>query len=470
MPWRDPGAPRDFLGEQQPGLGDPGHVPLYQSVKSEDHPPARGPQRQYRYGNGLAQAQQTRRSLTVNAMALMAATLAASALGFAFWGEAAHLEPTYAVGRASAGLAALTLLSMIAQLNLTNIFIRLLPVAGWLSGLLVRRGYLVVAVLSSVVGVVYVSTGLSSHVLTGGLVPRALFALAVPVLSIFALEDSVLVGLRLAPWVAAENVSAAVVRLVLLPVMAALSLSSGVLASWVLPAAAAVIVVNLLLFRRAFPALTRVRGTLPSRRRMVSLVGGEYAGNICAAASVQVVPILVAWRLGATQAAYLTLPWMVTTGIALVMWNVGSSFVVEASRAPQQMRSLLRRSLAMWGGIGAIAALSCVLGGRFLLQLAGSGYASHGSQLLELIGLGAPFYAVVVFPCALAWLDQRVWLLAGFQIFMGITQLSLIIVLLPRFGLAAVGWAYLGTNVTAAIVAAPYTLKLLRRYKLLGVR
>jgi hypothetical protein len=69
------------------------------------------------------------KGLTVNALALMTATLGANALGLVFWAVAAHLRQPAIVGRASAAIAALTLLSMIAGLNLTNVIIRLLAAA-----------------------------------------------------------------------------------------------------------------------------------------------------------------------------------------------------------------------------------------------------------------------------------------------------------------------------------------------------
>jgi O-antigen/teichoic acid export membrane protein len=72
------------------------------------------------------------KGLTVNALALMTATLGANALGLVFWAVAAHLRQPATVGRASAAIAALTLLSMIAGLNLTNVIIRLLLAAALL--------------------------------------------------------------------------------------------------------------------------------------------------------------------------------------------------------------------------------------------------------------------------------------------------------------------------------------------------
>jgi O-antigen/teichoic acid export membrane protein len=402
-----------------------------------------------------------RKGLTVNAMALMTATIAAQGLGLMFWAVAAHLQPPRVIGQASAGVAALTLLAMIAQLNLTNVFVRLLPRAGRLGEQLVRRGYLVVVFLSLVAGAVYCATGLSDHVVPGGWRQAAEFTLAVPVLAVFALEDSVLTALRLAPWVAVENITTAVARVALLPVLAISVM--GTIGAWVLPAAVAAIAVNSLLFGRALPAHGTVEGTLPGRRRLASFIAGEYAGNICATATVQVIPLLVVWRLGPAEAAYLTLPWLIASGISLVMWNVATSFVVETAGARGHPGTLLRRSLVLWAGIVAGAMLVCLVGARPLLGLVGASYAAHGVTLLRLIGLSAPFTALVVLYATLVWLEQRVWLLAGFQAISGALVLVITLVLLPRIGLDAVGWAYLTTQAAAAAMVTPFTLRLMRR-------
>ena len=401
------------------------------------------------------------KSLTVNALALMTATIGANGLGLVFWVVAAHLRPPAVVGQASAAVAALTLLSMIAQLNLTNVIVRLLPAAGRLGTYLVERAYLVVVFLSLVAGLVYCASGLGRHVVTGGWAQYAEFTVAVPVLAVFALEDSALTALRLAPAVAAENITTAIARIVLLPVL--FETAMGAVWSWVLPALAAAVIVNSLLFGRALPAHGRVPGTLPPRRRLLSFVAGEYAGNICATASVQVMPLIVVWRLGPAAAAYLTLPWLIASGITLVLWNVSASFVVETAGSHGHPGTLLRRSLLLWGGIVAAAMIICVAAARPLIELVGPQYVAEGVPLLRLVGLSAPFTAVIVIYGTLVWLDQRVWLLAGFQAVAGILLLVLALTLLPRLGLIAVGWAYLGTQAALAVAVTPFTVRHIRR-------
>jgi O-antigen/teichoic acid export membrane protein len=401
------------------------------------------------------------KGLAVNAIALMAATIGANGLGLVFWAVAAHLRPPAVVGQASAAVAALTLLTMIAELNLTNVIVRLLPAAGRLGTYLVGRAYLVVIFLSLVAGLVYCFSGLGRHVVTGGWPQYLEFTVMVPVLAVFALEDSALTALRLAPAVAAENISTAIVRIILLPILFVTAM--GAVWSWVLPALAAAVIVNSLLFGRALPAHGRVPGTLPPRRRLLSFVAGEYAGNICATASVQVMPLIVVWRLGPAAAAYLTLPWLIASGITLVLWNVSASFVVEAAGSHGHPGTLLRRSLLLWGGIVASAMIICVAGARPLIELVGAQYVAEGVPLLRLVGLTAPFTAVIVIYGTLVWLDQRVWLLAGFQAVAGILLLVLALALLPRLGLIAVGWAYLGTQAALAVAVAPFTVRHIRR-------
>jgi O-antigen/teichoic acid export membrane protein len=402
------------------------------------------------------------KGLAVNAIALMAATLGAQGLGLVFWAVAAHLRPPAVVGQASATVAALTLLTMIAELNLTNVIVRLLPAAGRLGTYLVGRAYLVVVFLSLVAGLVYTFSGLGRHVITGGWPQYLEFTVMVPVLAVFALEDSALTALRLAPVVAVENISTAILRVVLLPVLFVTAM--GAVWSWVLPALAAAVIVNSFLFGRALPAHGRGSpGTLPPRRRLLSFVAGEYAGNICATASVQVIPLIVVWRLGPAAAAYLTLPWLIASGITLVLWNVSASFVVEAAGSHGHPGALLKRSLLLWGGIVAVAVIVCVAAARPLIQLVGAQYVAEGVPLLRLIGLSTPFTAVIVIYGTLVWLDQRVWLLAGFQAVAGILLLVLALSLLPSLGLIAVGWAYLGTQAALAVVVTPFTVRHIRR-------
>src|SRR4051812_36865981 len=116
-----------------------------------------------------------RGGMTLNAISLLTATGAANLLGLAFWAVASRLHQADDVGRASGELSALVLVASIAQLNLSNVFLRFLPSAGTKTRAIVGCSYLVVAALALLVAVAFVATGLGSSFLPAGLPARLQF-------------------------------------------------------------------------------------------------------------------------------------------------------------------------------------------------------------------------------------------------------------------------------------------------------
>jgi O-antigen/teichoic acid export membrane protein len=218
----------------------------------------------------------------------------------------------------------------------------------------------------------------------------------------------------------------------------------------------AVIAVNVYLFTGPVGTTRRMEaGELPRRRRLLSFVAAEYACTLAATATLQLIPLLVLWRLGAINEAYFTLPWLACIAITLLLWNIGAAFVVAVATNPSETGELLRRSARLGGVVVLGAVLVCCLGGPLILRLAGPGYAEHGTSLMRLVGLSAPFTAVTVVYSSFAWIEQRLWRLVAIQSGSGLLLVALSYALLSRLGLVAVGWAYLGTQVAAAILMAP---------------
>jgi O-antigen/teichoic acid export membrane protein len=409
-------------------------------------------------------------SLTVNAVSLIVATAATSVLGLVFWTVAARLQSAAAVGRAAAAIAALTLLAGIGQLNLNGAYVRLLPAAGGLSRRLIGWGYGAACLVGLLAGIVYAATGLGAGVLSEGFVPRAAFVMTVAVLALFALQDSILIGLRASRWVPVENAAFSVAKLVILPVFVITGVDGAIVVSWVIPAAVAVLVVSTLLFKRVLPRLDGLPGSLPHRRRLVSLIAGGFVDNLVATATVQLMPLVVIWKLGPAQAAYFTLPWLVWIGITLLLWDVASSCIVEVAGARQHDSALLSRGLLLWGVITVVAVVVCVLGADPLLSLAGARYAQHGAALLRLLGLAAPFSAIVALYGTVAWLDQRMWRLVAFRAASGAAVVVATVLLIPNLGLEAAGWANLAAQALAAAAMAPLIARRLRGGRLLEAR
>ena len=83
------------------------------------------------------------------------------------------------------------------------------------------------------------------------------FIVATMAWTIFALQDSVLVGLRQATWVPLENLVFSIVKLILLVTMATLLNAYGIFVSWAIPMALLLLPINWLIFARLAPAHAR---------------------------------------------------------------------------------------------------------------------------------------------------------------------------------------------------------------------
>ena len=395
--------------------------------------------------------------LTANAFYLTGATAATSVLGLLFWGLAARTHHPQAFGRAYAEVSVLTLLSVVAQFNLSSIFVRFVPVAGRLSTYFVRRGYFVVTATALSLGALAIVSGAFSSFVAPGLVSHGLFIVAVALFAIFALQDSVLTALRITHWVPIENATFAVVKLGLLVwFMTFISTRTAIVYAWVLPVGVAVILVNTLLFARALPRASRQEGgELPVRRQLASFVAAEYLNTLCSVAVAALLPLVVIWKLGATREAYFAIPWLVWGGVATVSVNIATSFVVETVTERGHSARLLRRALVMWLAVVAIAVVGCSVVGPTVLGLVNHEYGVHGGPLLQLIGVSAPFTFVIVVYTAFAWLDQRVWFIMGIQACTAAVLLGLSLILVPRLGILGVGWAYVISQIGSAVPMAP---------------
>ena len=407
--------------------------------------------------------------VTASAVYLAAATILGSLVGLLFWGLAARSHTagrhTPAFGSAYAEISAITLLSIVSQFNLTSIFVRFLPAAGRLGTYFVRRGYIVVTASSLALGAAFVVSPLSSKVVPAGTGAAVLFVVSVALFAIFALQDSVLTALRITHWVPIENTSFSVAKLGLLAwFVVVLPLRSAIVLAWILPVIVAVILVNWLIFRRALPRHAESgTGTLPPRRRLLTFVAAEYLTTLSAVASSAVLPLIVIWKLGATGEAYFAVPWLVAGMIMNLFWNINASYTVESVSAGAQSARRLRRTLEMWVALVVASFVACTVFGPTILSLIGPEYRSHGGALLQVIGLSTPFTMVTIAYQGYAWLDRRVWVLLANSIFRAVVLLSLSIALLSGIGIVGVGWAYLISQVGAALLMMPGVWKQTRR-------
>lgn len=398
-----------------------------------------------------------------NALALMGSTAGTALLGVAFWAAAARMYTPADVGRASALISAATLLATLAQLNLGNVYGRFLHAAGGHQRRLVFVGYGAVTALGLVLGVGY--SLLVSDVLWDDEWERWLFPLCVSVLAIFALHDMIMISIRRAAWVPVKNLAFGVAKLVLLAVFASSLPNTGINVAWMVPAVLAVVVVTIFLVRpNALAGRKQAPGTLPSRRLLGETVLGEYVTGLASTAVPLLLPILVISRLGVEENAYFALPWLISTSLSLMLWNIASSLLVHASQAGEtQFAFLIRRALKLAVLIGTAGAAAVWFLGPVLMQLLGPEYADNSTWLLRTVALAAPSSAVVVVWTTAARVRHQLRKVIVLQICIGLSVLGLSSLLVGNLGINGIGLAYLATQTAAALILLRPLLRIVRR-------
>lgn len=384
---------------------------------------------------------------------LILGTGVTSVLGVGFWALAAHSYTARVVGLNAAAISAMTLVAEACTLGLSAVLVRYLPVAGGATRRLVSRSYAITISLALVFGLLAaLTTGIWSPKLDflGGGGWLVGFVLATGATTIFTLEDSVLTGLKAAKWIPLENSLYALAKLILLVVLAGVLSGSGPFVAWTAPLAFAVVVVNTLIFRRLIPAFSGA-GSL-DRRQLLSMATGNYAGKLFTLAGNLYMPILVANRVSAADAAYFYVPWMVSLAIELIALNVMTSLTVEAASDMERLRELSRRALGQTLRLLApIAALTAIVA-PWALLIFGQDYADAGGSLLRLLMLGMIPNAIVTLGISVARIEHRGRAVVSIQGAHCVFVLGLSAALLPSVGIDAVGYVWTASQTVIAMV------------------
>jgi len=401
--------------------------------------------------------------LHVNALALATSAGLTAVLGLVYWAVAARSYTPAEVGTQSALLSATLLVGGMAEIGVSSVLIRFLPVAGRDGRRLSARLYTAAAVAGLVAaGVFALGTNLWSPALrfvrTDGWWFAA-FVVSTVFASIYSIQDSVLTGLRRAPWVPVENGLASLLKIALLLVFATFAGSAGIFASWNASTGVAVLVITTLVFGRLLTADDPRPGRLPGRGTLARYMLGNYGGSLFALAAINATPLIVINRLGAEAAAHFFVPWAIFNGLQLLATAISYSLIVEAAAAEHETVPLFRRAIAQT--LLTLVPISAVLVflGPWLLGLLGHGYSVGGGPLLRWLAAAAVPAAAVPMSITLVRLRNRPGLVIAIQASWSVSILVGSYIALGRTGLEGTGIAAFATAVVLAVVLGMTVLR-----------
>ncbi|MFI7114235.1 lipopolysaccharide biosynthesis protein [Nonomuraea sp. NPDC050227] len=390
--------------------------------------------------------------------ALMANTVVTGTLGMGYWLLAAHFYTPEEFGRGQAVITAMRLFASLTALGFVGALARFLPVAGRRTPELILRGYGLAAATGGVAALGFLLTlplwGKTYSVLAG-FGPGLFFLASVLVWAVFTLQDVVLTGLRKATWVPVNNLVFGLVKMGLLVALAGALPDGGIFVSWMIPTALALIPVNWLIFGVVVPRHVKSLGAAhepPGLRQIGRFLAGDFPGTLSILAIVYLVPVVVATKVGEATFGRFSMAHTLASMIELLAMNMAVSLTVEGSfdrsKLALNCRRALRRGFMIVTPIIAVA----IIGAPLILTVFGAEFADEGSTLLRLMALAVlPRVLIEVYLSALR-AQSHARTLAIVQIGLAVLVLVSTVALFPHFGVNAVGYGLLFSELLVALL------------------
>jgi O-antigen/teichoic acid export membrane protein len=335
-----------------------------------------------------------------NAYALILNTGISGVLGLAYWVLAARHYNDSDVGRGSAAISALMLLTGLVSVNFAGTLNRFIPHTGRRVFAVVAFTYVLTSVVVAILAVVLLIAlhwwGGPAYDLLREPTMRLWFVAAAVAASVVTVQDSVLTGLRAAVWVPVWNATFAVSKIVLLLVFAHVLPHSGVFFSWILPMIVVLFPVNLLIFGRLIPRHVRTSriDVELTRAEIGRFFAADYLGALFLYGAMFLVPVLVALRVSPQTYAYFFLAWAVASMMNLVAVNLAVPMTVEGVLDPSTLAGHCRSALIRALVLLCIGVVVIGLAAPYTMGLLRRGYLD-AVPLLQLLAFASLPSAVV---------------------------------------------------------------------------
>ncbi len=397
--------------------------------------------------------------LFANAYALILSQVATSGLGFLYWIIAARLYPVDAVGENSVIVSTTLLIVNLAQLSMKGAMARFMPRVNKTAAtrfiLSTTAVNLTVALL---IGGFLLTLGknfpLTANLLDGIKISPVWLIPAAMAWVVFDVQDGLLTGMRQAKWVLFKNSSFSMVKIVLLVVFFKFFPSYGLAASWFVPAPFYVLAIFGVVFGWLLPRRNSVDWTYTkplTRGEIYKSISGDHIGTIVAEVTVGLLPLLVLNAQGKEAAAYYYQAWVICAAFYVLASNMVSSFTVEASMDMDKIISHSRQILIQMARLLIPAVFLMIFAAPLVLYLFGENYAQEGTALLRWLIFSTIPFMFNNWYLGYCRVLSKVKNIIFMQSLLFLITLGAGYVLLPVFGIAGIGMAWLLGQVAVSI-------------------
>ena len=406
---------------------------------------------------------QTQDELIRNSLYLMLSTATMGVLGFAFWLLSARLYDPGEIGKATALISAVALISYLGLFGFNNTFIRFLP-SSRQRDTDISTGLLVVLVAATIAATIYV-------LIVPYIAPKldfvrhsTGFALGFVVFAAFSavnlVTDSVFIAYRKTQYnLLVDGVIQSLTKLALPAVLVGLG-AYGVFAASGLAATVAVgasifFMVKVVGFR---PKLSLSPGVI---KQTWEFSAANYLANLLNLAPIFAIPLIVLDTRGARQAGYFFVAFQIANLLNAVSYSVSTSLLAEGSYEGSDLAALLRKSARVLALVSIPTGVLVAVTARWLLMVFGGAYSQHAASALTVLAIATPSVACYVWATTILRITKQLRELIGANVVYALATVGFALNWAHR-GLAWIGVAWLAGNLLSGMVAAAAAARHLR--------
>jgi len=414
-------------------------------------------------------AAMTKQPLFANAGYLLGINAVGSLVGFVFWGVAARLYRPEHVGTASAVLSAVALVSGVARLGMDHGLVRLLPESQSPHRILntASTSSIVAALLVGtvfLVGLPLWSPSLVALQRNGWY--AATFLVYVTAATLGTVVQMAFVARRQAIYALLHTCVANGVRLILAILLAGLG-ASGLVVSVALAFSLA-LAVSLWGFLPCVESgyRPRIEVNWHDLAILVPYSLGNHVAGLLAQTPQIVLPLLILELMGPASSGHAYVALMIGGLLTSPGLAVANSAFAESANAPQRSLSILTRAAAPGLALTVSAGVIVGVAAPWPLQIFGPTYAQEASGLLRFLALAAPLTVLSALYFTHLRVEKQIGHLILLNAIAAAATLGVVIVFMPRIGIAASGLGLLvGNGLVAIAASAKVAKKKLERYR-----
>lgn len=405
-------------------------------------------------------------TLLMNALYLMLSTFILGISGFVFWAIVTRTYDTAAVGLATTLLSVSGLLSLLGLAGFDTTFVRFLP------GSHRKNDYINTGLIVTTLGSTILAVGL------GFILPELSPSLSIisdpwafisfvfftVVTALNILTNSVFLAYKQARYVLLINALFSVFKIAL-PL---LFIDGGAVTIFVIAGLAQLfgLVLSIVWMKRKFGYKISPILHMDTLRVVRKFSFSVYISNTLSLVPPTLLPLVVLHHSGAKNAAYYYMAFTIASVLYTVVHASMQSVLAEGSHNVAALRSHVVAGSKLVTILLVPAVLLTILLGDHLLAIFGAEYAKEASTLLRLFAIGAlPIAAYAALTTVFKVMKKLVPV-----VIMNAVSALIILVLsnwwLARFGLEAVGWAWIIGNTVACGIGVGFLIKNRRRNKL----